>query len=232
MNELIEKTVRNINISYLFAKSIEHGISYNQSNWELFEPTRFVYAFFTFNMLYDINWQGTFQRGYLWDSRAQKITSDKIILLLKYIYKYSQNKKFIDYYSKYDRSLTIVDNSKKIKIDTNITRIDETSFLNNKMSYVNNYKSVMRHLTSRNTTIEDHYKLIIFTYQIRNNIFHGLKKAPEMKESGQRKRLYDYSNLLLSSIEMFLDIMVERYNYELSKEDELIANAGISIHMD
>ncbi len=85
MNKELESTLKSINISYLFAKNLEHGISYQRSNWELFEPSKFIYSFFTFNMLYEIDWEKTLHLKFIWDQRSENYTSDKIILLLKFI---------------------------------------------------------------------------------------------------------------------------------------------------
>lgn len=45
------------------AKEFKHGIK-KHSEWAFFEPTKFIYAFFTFNSLYSIDWK---------DSVLQKI---------------------------------------------------------------------------------------------------------------------------------------------------------------
>ena len=55
-----------------------------------------------------------------------------------------------------------------------------------------------------------------------------LKKATEMIESGQRDRLFRYSQIILATIEMFFEILEKKYNYILATEDELKENAKIS----
>jgi maltoporin len=124
--------------------------------------------------------------------------------------------------------LLIIDNSNSIKSDSNIERKDQTIFLRNENSYLENFTSALRNLNNGNISIEDHYKLIIFCYQVRNNIFHGLKKATEMIESGQRDRLLNYSQIILATIEMFFEILKTKHNYWLATEDELKENAKIS----
>ena len=227
MNIKIKSTLKSIDISHLFALNLDHGISYQKSNWELFEPSKFIYSFFTFNMLYEIDWKETFEREYIWDARNHKYTSDRIILLLKFIYSNSAAKPFKNYYLKYDTELSLIENSKAIKTDSKIDREDKTTFLSNRNSYLENFTTGLANLKSDEFSIEDHYRLIIYCYQIRNNIFHGLKKASEMIKSGQRKRLLDYSHIILATTEMFFDVVKSKYNYNSATEDELKENAGL-----
>ena len=142
MNGKLESTLKSINISYLFSRNLEHGISYQRSNWELFEPSKFIYSFFTFNMLYEIDWKETLSRGFVWDARSQNYTSDKIILLLEFIYSHLEDSSFMSFYKKYDPELLVIDNSKSIKPDSNIQRKDKTSFLRNENTYLENFTSV------------------------------------------------------------------------------------------
>ncbi len=223
-----KKTIKSIDISYLFAKELDHGVTRDNRMWELFEPTKFVYSFFSFNMLYEIDWDESINRGFSWDYRGKRdlYTSNKIIYLLQFIYKNSNEKIFKKYYSKYDENFQIILNSNNIVEDYNIKKSDKTDFLEEEKSYLENYKDAIKKLDEGDFGIKDHYKLIIFTYQIRNNIFHGLKKATEMKKSGQRERLKDYSYVIMATIEMFLDIMKDKYGYILAKNEELKENVS------
>jgi hypothetical protein len=50
MNSRITEYLQSVEISHSFAKNYNHGVQ-SQGKWDLFEPTRFVYAFFAFNMI-------------------------------------------------------------------------------------------------------------------------------------------------------------------------------------
>ncbi|HBH49003.1 MAG TPA: hypothetical protein DDX98_10200 [Bacteroidales bacterium] len=225
----LKDTIKSIDISHLFAKNLKHGVSHHDSNWELFEPARFIYSFFAFNMLYEIDWKESLKRRKVWHSRSKKYghASNKMVLLLKFIYSKRGEKSFKEYYSKYDGSLRLLDNSYQIVPDYNINRPDLNDFLVKEDSYVNNYRRSLKNLKDDKFSIQDHYKLLIFCYQIRNNVFHGLKKASEMIKSGQRERLVDYSNILIATKEMFFDIMEEEIGYLPANDDNLKENAGI-----
>ena len=54
MNKRIIDYLQSVEISHSFAMKYNHGVqSINaDGKWDLFEPTRFVYAFFALNMIY------------------------------------------------------------------------------------------------------------------------------------------------------------------------------------
>ncbi len=230
LEKVLEERLKSIDISHLFAQSLEHGVSYNEYNneskWKLFEPTKFVYSFFAFNMLYEVDWEKSLNKTFIWDARAHKYTSDKIVLLLDFIYKNHLGIPFEDYLKKYDKNLSITERANEIKIDKVIERIDKNNLLDKQDSYLNNYINVIRNIGNNKIKKEDHYKLLIFCYNVRNNVFHGLKKASEMRKSGQRKRLLDYSHIIMATIEMFFDIVNKKHGYNRAVNDELIENAG------
>ena len=64
MTYKITEYLNSIEISHLFAKNYNHGVQ-SMGKWDLFEPTRFVYAFFAFNMIYAIDWQSTILKNKL-----------------------------------------------------------------------------------------------------------------------------------------------------------------------
>ncbi len=59
----------------------------------------------------------------------------------------------------------------------------------------------------------DHFDLLQMSYTVRNNIFHGEKKAQQMKEKGHRKRLLHYGNIILATNESFFNVMRDKFNY-------------------
>jgi hypothetical protein len=137
----------------------------------------------------------------------------------------------LDYYSRYDSSLAIIKNAARIVPIGNIRKADDNGFLVERKSFLENYISAIEEFKSRNIDIKTHYKLLIFVFQVRNNIFHGKKKAQEMKNSGQRERLIDYSYIILATVEMFFDILNRKFEFRLSGTDELMENAGLKHQM-
>jgi hypothetical protein len=85
MNRHINDLLMNINISLRIAKDVNHGISFGRSGWNIFEPTKFVYAFNTLNMLYEKDWEHTMLTNKIIDNRSTKYANDKILILLEFI---------------------------------------------------------------------------------------------------------------------------------------------------
>ncbi len=59
----------------------------------------------------------------------------------------------------------------------------------------------------------DQFDLLQMSYTVRNNLFHGDKKAHEMKEKGLRNRLLHYGNIIIATNESFFEIMQIQYHY-------------------
>jgi hypothetical protein len=81
------------------ARELVHGVK--DSGWKLFEPSKFVYAFFAFNSFYSIDWEETKKQNQLikWellkrvqeiitsvDKAKAKTESEKISEMRKYLY--------------------------------------------------------------------------------------------------------------------------------------------------
>ena len=60
--------------------------------------------------------------------------------------------------------------------------------------------------------------------KIRNNLFHGEKKAHQMKEQGHINRLFHYANIILATNESFFEVMKNKYNYRRMEDWEIHNN--------
>jgi hypothetical protein len=214
----LSSTIKNINLSHLFAHKLNHGISKDDEKWKLFEPTKFIYSYFTFAMIYEIDWKESLKTNKVWDYRSEqkKFSSHKIYHLLNFINQYIDSNMFYNYLIKYTGDLKLIENSLAIKEDNKI-----------KIDRVKKYRNSLEKLKDNIFDIDDHYEILFFTHKIRNNIFHGYKKATEMIRSGQRRRLLDYSDIILATNEMFFDVLAENYDYEKAQIGEMKENAGI-----
>ena len=164
LSQTIDKLLKNLDISYLFALSIDHGISYKKHNWDLFEPSKFIYAFFTFNMLYDIDWPETIANNYE-EISAKGNTNERIVSLLKYFYNYFDPNEFKDALLMRSDYTNLLDQTYNIVLDENIKRINKHDIYNIyrvKRNYYINFKRSIRKLSCPKFTFLDHYNLIIF----------------------------------------------------------------------
>jgi uncharacterized protein YutE (UPF0331/DUF86 family) len=210
--------VKNIDLSHLFSYKLNHGISTGETDWKLFEPSKFIYSYFTFNMIYEIDWIESYKMQKPWDHRDKKdfYAKDKIICLLNFINEYLDSNSFYEYLIKFSDVLKLIENSKGIIEDNNIKRY-----------HIRNYRNALTKLKEEKFGSEDHLNILILSHKIRNNIFHGYKKATDMIKSGQRNRLLDYSHIIFATNEMFFDVLKENYGYERAQDGEMKENVDI-----
>jgi hypothetical protein len=221
----LQNKIKSIELSYLFAKNLKHGINENDC-WQLFEPSKFIYSFFAYNMIYEIDWKSTFSKNYIWDQRGVK-THTKIYYFLEFLYNSNDIKDFYLTFKKFGSVNNLINNVKFIKPDPNISRTNNCSKLHFKESFLNNYRFAIKELANDNLRQINHYHLLAFTYQIRNNIFHGYKTVGIMTLREQRERLIDYTNIILTTLEQFFDMLSTNYGYFRAHKGELSENINI-----
>jgi hypothetical protein len=221
-NPELENKIKSIELSYLFAKKLKHGIN-EIGDWKLFEPSRFIYSFFAFNMIYEINWEITLSRKYLWDQRKAK-THTKLYYFIKFLYNFYDVKDFCLIFKEYGSIESLISNVDQIQKDPNISRINRCSELDVQNSFIDNYRIAINRLDKNSFGQTDHYHLLAFTYQIRNNIFHGYKTVGMMTLREQRARLIDYTNIILVTLEQFYDMLATNYGYIRASDYELTEN--------
>lgn len=210
--------IKNIDLSHLFSCNLNHGISTGETDWKLFEPSKFIYSYFTFNMIYEIDWIESYKIQKPWDHRNKEkfYAKKKIRCLLNFINEYLDSNSFYEYLIKFSDVLKLIENSKGIIEDNNIKRY-----------HIRNYRNALTKLKEEKFGSEDHLNILILSHKIRNNIFHGYKKATDMIKSGQRNRLLDYSNIIFATNEMFFDVLKENYGYERAQDGEMKENVDI-----
>lgn len=228
------------------ASALEHGIK--TTEWILFEPSKFVYAFFTFNSFYSINWEETKKQNKLikWGinrntdlEEKSKTDRQKIREMLKYICK-SYIKDNNEEIGKESIANELVVKFKKIfsqdieknmrdlnniVTDDTIDEVDKTRFIEN---FKNLYESKLRGKDFKNKLEE----LLHFISEVRNNIFHGTKTVTKMMGEGQQRRLKIYTGILLAINEMLFDVNEKNFEWMKSKfNNNLKLNNGRVQHM-
>ena len=217
MDQRIAHQLNSIEISHLFAKNHKHGLElYGQ--WNFFEPTKFVYAFFAFNMVYSIDWKASISLNRIQyvNNRAKSLFVDTI--------------KFI---SDFDESLFETELSKldpKRELYAVISRMTDDRNSSKKSEFTDNtiaqdFKIASQKFSDyQSLNSDDHFDLLQMSYTVRNNIFHGEKKAMQMVEAGQRKRLLHYANIILATNEAFFEVMRKKYAYRRMENWEVSDN--------
>ena len=218
----MDQTLKNIEIAYLFAKDMTHGINkYPDAmpNWQLFEPSKFIYAYFSFNMLYDIDWVRTIDEFRIVTHPKEINTGEKINHLVSFIHDHSNDVYTALSTLNYEK---IIENARGIKPDRNIDRKDLYIFP--RQSFLENYKLAIQGLRNKDLNTNNHYRLMSFCNQIRNNIFHGAKTISQMQLKEQRIRLMDYTNMILGTIEILYQIIEKELDYHRCESLDMTEN--------
>lgn len=222
LNKKVTEYLNSIEISHLFAKNYNHGVE-SMGKWDLFEPTRFIYAFFAFNMIYAIDWKSTVNNNRL---IYQKNSNDNVAK--------KQMQQLIQFISEINATeFEIALN--KIEINRELYAIVSSlnpDYNSNKVNLRNSGNSIAKDFliaaekfsNKQSLNVDDHFDLLQMSYTVRNNLFHGEKKAHQMKEQGHRKRLFHYANIILATNESFFEVMKNEYNYRRMEDWEIQNN--------
>lgn len=204
---------------------LEHGI--NNRGWKLFEPSKFVYAFFAFNSFYCINWEESQKQKELinWKSEDDTSETKKIKAMQKYIYDYyvknvqnrldEENKKkelgsrFVSKINEYlgmnlKDKIDILD---RIVIDTRINEDEKNKFI----------KSIKKIVDEDILSNKIWYDILRFIYLVRNNVFHGSKTITHMGVTSQIERFKIYTAILLATNELLFDAIEENFQWTNNK---------------
>ena len=223
INENLNKKIKSIELSYLFSKNLDHGINKGEE-WKLFEPSKFIYSFFALNMLYEIDWSLTFSGRNKLAYYRDVYAHTKLFNTVEFLYESDNNLDFYEEYKIIGAIEKLIVNSTSISEDHNITRENNCEKILQKDTFLNNYRRAINNFKNSITTVEDHYNLLAFTYQIRNNIFHGEKTVEAMTLKDQRERIVDYTNIVLTTLEMFFSTLETSFGYRRAKTHELNNN--------
>jgi hypothetical protein len=217
MHDKIIDILNSIEISHLFAKNHKHGLEL-YGEWKLFEPTKFVYAFFSFNMIYSIDWDSTINLNRInYNNNKAKIL---FIHIINFITDFDVEL-FENELSKFDPERKLYNVIRKMTDDRNSNKLSE--FTNNTIAQ--DFKMASKKFSAREKlNSDDHFDLLQMAYTVRNNIFHGEKKAMDMVEAGQRDRLLHYANIILATNESFFEVMRRKYGYKRIENYEVADN--------
>ena len=223
------------------ARELVHGVK--DSGWKLFEPSKFVYAFFAFNSFYSIDWEETKKQNQLikWEllKKVKEITtsvgkakteSEKISEMRKYLYNsYVKDDKDIEGENLIANEFVIKLKKflKTNKTDINVIkeilfRIVTDDYINEgkKASFVENFEKLYERQLRGNKFSEALYELLRFVFMVRNNIFHGSKTVIDMLDRNQQDRFEIYTAILLAVNEMLFDANEKNFKWNRNLIEE------------
>jgi len=169
--------------------------------------TPFVYEFFLFNSLYQVDWETTKRDGRLvFHSEDDCGESKKQRGLLSYLKGYANNRPE-NLYRAFEPLLYIETEGAwtKVKPDARITEAQGEKFFRN----IGDLKSLLSQWRTPSDKPSDKKTFDIlkdctyFVYLVRNNIFHGSKTLGEVYEPSQKRRLEIYDLFLKGVTSLF-----------------------------
>lgn len=226
--------IETIELFFIFTKnSIDSKMLIdNSENWPIFEPTKFMYLFQTFNMLYDNNWNNfkknnTNNNNWGWkeiggNEKYNKRTEtwERIINLNNFINNINDNNFKILYRNAlFDNEdnvniITQFESSKnEINIDIYNERVKEYINTIKKTSNVQNWEN------QESVLFIEH--ILLYLNFVRNNLFHGSKQVDSLLKKSQINRFVFYNKLLEIYIELFFESFCKIYNYKRLTIDNL-----------
>lgn len=189
----------------------EHGIkelNNPKSLWQDFAPLRFIYAFFTFNTIYSIDWEASFENNRIiyWEPDNEN----------KYPKEEEQIKSYIRFLNKRLITDVVREFQKKIRHYLNLFNINDPQYELRYIKSTNETKKLKnlreqfpgkfnRLLTGKPEEInflEISNVLFPYIYKIRCNLFHGSKTRIQLMDENQQQRLLIYAALIITANEM------------------------------
>lgn len=222
MNEIYDQ-LNDLYKLQIAASEIRHGIMREQ--WRLFEPSKFVYAFFAFNSFYSIDWirSADEQKLVKWEltgaqtggDTVAKTESQKVSELRRFVSKTIIDDAKVDFAKELSKKLihylgedaqSTIEILKGITTDNNI---DEKR----KAQFIIEYEHLLRH-ELKGKKLNDALDIVLkFSLSVRNNIFHGTKTVIDMMHKGQQDRLKVYTSILLAVNELLFDAIEIRFEW-------------------
>jgi hypothetical protein len=209
-----------IELKKLFAlheasKRLRHGMREAQSansEWREFAPSRFVYAFFTFNSIYSFDWQRSFS-----EKKALPWEPDKNERLPKEEEQIKSYVEFADGQLAPDTSALMTKGVNQMLAEfgvgnavealRSIDLVNPTKTLRSLAGPIPTYtEKLLKGKIAPNDLYATLSHMLRFVYLVRCNILHGVKTHVEMARPDQQQRLLVYCALVIASNGLLFDI--------------------------
>jgi hypothetical protein len=197
--------------------NIDHGIL-DKSKWKLFIPSNFVYAFFSFNTFYNIDWVESIKTKKRVDHNiGEKLELDKIKALIDFLRENTSiENNHKSQFTKILKEQISKDDPNKVNGEYLLKKLENLSDIEGKTDF---RKQITNLLIDDHTFNAKFYsKVIYFINKVRNNIFHGTKTSIKMEDDEQIERLKIYTAVLAATNELLFIILEKKLAINLSRE--------------
>ena len=201
----------------------DHGVLRTGDRWRPYIPTKFIYAFFTFDSIYSFSWEESLKYDIPieWDlyekygdeEKRAATDSKKIRKLVNFCI----HRLGIDGLASFSHNLKkYLPETDHITVLNNIVPDRKTdkmvSTFQNKFKYIYNgeFNDTPDINKAKRKAIES---ILYFVYLVRNNIFHGTKTIHHM-DIEQQQRIQIYTAIIIAANELFFDAIETDINWK------------------
>lgn len=187
---------------------LDHGVREtraSQLEWRRFAPSRFVYAFFTFDSIYSYDWASSFReaKALAWppdDKNRLPSEGEQIREFVRYLTDELGERSGDIFRHGFSESLLAFGVSNPGGELRSIDLVNADKSLRNSAKQMPTY---VEKLEKGRVAPSDMYStlshVLRFVYLVRCNLFHGVKTYVEMADSRQQHRFLIYAALLVAT---------------------------------
>lgn len=200
----VKSSLSNLYVVHKGVASLKHGIE-SGHEWIEFFPTDFIYSFFAFNSLYNIDWDNSLRgRGTLRGYGYRATEKEKQNFYLDFCF---SDDKFTDIYKDYCRDYV----SRRPNVMESLRLVKQEKYMRPNLR--DDFIEACNELIEEGLFNKEIVTLIMeFIYKVRNNIFHGAKDLEDMKKIYQQERLKIYASFVIALNQMafsYLDYIID-----------------------
>ncbi len=192
---------------------LQHAIRVEGEEWQEYYPNYFIFAFFCFNSLYNVDWEESYRRGRVTPVSMVPFTKDgktvmreqtegeKQFQYLKFCFKKDFTRVYKDFFIRFVLRENTVEEIDQILSSIQPDRLPNGSVWS--QDFITNFQNAVHDLLRWGKFDKDTVSTIVkFIYSVRCNIFHGVKTIDDMKDLGQQDRLDVYASLIIALNQM------------------------------
>jgi len=184
---------------------LDHAIrDIGQTAWIDFAPSRFVYAFFTFNSIYALDWSSSYERR-----RAIKWTADDLARMPREEEQFKAYLRYVDTVlapntsallsEELSRRLTLYGVTQPLEDLKAVDLVNATRQLRNLAGQLpGEFARLWRGDATGEQFFPSACAVFKFVYEVRCNLFHGRKTRIQLLDAAQQRRLLIYTAALIA----------------------------------
>lgn len=196
-----------------------------KGEWQSYLPTHFIYAFFTFNTLYNIDWSESLEKGRAWNTGSDNTEKAKI---KQYFAFCCQDEDFLWEYGKFFVKFVLrhYDINEMLDVFDKIEPDDDRKIGGSlKDRDIENFHNAF-HCCFKEGIInkETLYDIVWLIYKVRCNLFHGVKTLEDLNSLEHQKKLDIYSVFIIAINQMVFSYLnyLDGRELDMEEADELI----------